>query len=96
MPGKHIQVHRSRDASSNFVRSLSSAADRGSSERRSARKSTVDHAANVMANFPNIEQRMEDSIKDLIANPSCLEDKRKNERTKMQIRIIEAVTYLSR
>ena len=63
---------------------------------RSARKSTVDHAAIVMANFPDIEQRMEDSIKDLIANPSCLEDKRKNERTKMQIKVIEAVTYLSR
>ena len=63
---------------------------------RSARKSTVDHAAVVMANFPDIEQRMEDSIKDLIANPSCLEDKRKNKRIKMQIRVMEAVTYLSR
>ena len=46
--------------------------------------------------FPNIDQQMDDLIKDFISNPSCEGDRRINARIEAQISHLRAIKYLQR
>ena len=55
-----------------------------------------DSAEVAREKFPNIDQQMDDLIKDFISNPSCEGDRRMNARIEAQISHLRAIKYLQR
>ena len=55
-----------------------------------------DSAEVAREKFPNIDQQMDDLIKDFISNPSCEGDRRINARIEAQISHLRAIKYLQR
>ena len=56
----------------------------------------ADSAEVAREKFPNIDQQMDDLIKDFISNPSCEGDRRINARIEAQISHLRAIKYLQR
>ena len=59
-------------------------------------KRNVDSAEVARKKFPNIEQQMDDLIKDFISNPSCEGERRLNAWIETQISHLRAIKYLQR
>ena len=55
-----------------------------------------DSAKVAREKFPNIEQQMDDLIKDFISNPSCEGERRINAWIEKQISHLRAIKYLQR
>ena len=55
-----------------------------------------DSAEVAREKFPNIEQQMDDLIKDFISNPSCEGERRINAWIEKQISHLRAIKYLQR
>ena len=55
-----------------------------------------DSAEVAREKFPNIDQQMDDLIKDFISNPSCEGERRINARIEAQISHLRAIKYLQR
>ena len=55
-----------------------------------------DSAKVAREKFPNIDQQMDDLIKDFISNPSCEGERRINARIEAQISHLRAIKYLQR
>ena len=59
-------------------------------------KRNVDSAEVARKKFPNIEQQMDDLIKDFISNPTCEGERRLNAWIETQISHLRAIKYLQR
>ena len=55
-----------------------------------------DSAEVAREKFPNIDQQMDDLIKDFISNPSCEGERRINMKIEAQISHLRAIKYLQR
>ena len=53
-------------------------------------------AAMAREKFPNIDQQMDQLIKDIISNPSCDAERKINVRTEAQISYLKAIKYIQR
>ena len=58
--------------------------------------SRPDLAAMAREKFPNIDQQMDQLIKDIISNPSCDAERKINVRTEAQISYLKAIKYIQR
>ena len=58
--------------------------------------SRPDFAALARENFPNIDQQMDQLIKDIISNPSCDAERKINVKTEAQISYLKAIKYIQR
>ena len=58
--------------------------------------SRPDFAALAREKFPNIDQQMDQLIKDIISNPSCDAERKINVRTEAQISYLKAIKYIQR
>ena len=55
-----------------------------------------DLAAVAREKFPNIDQQMDQLMKDITSNPSCEAERRINVRTEVQISYLKAIKYIQR
>ena len=59
-------------------------------------RSRPNFAAMAREKFPNIDQQMDQLIKDIISNPSCDAERKLNVRTEAQISYLKAIKYIQR
>ena len=59
-------------------------------------RSRPNFAAMAREKFPNIDQQMDQLIKDIISNPSCDAERKINVRTEAQISYLKAIKYIQR
>ena len=58
--------------------------------------SRPDLAAMAREKFPNIDQQMDQLMKDITSNPSCEAERKINVKTEAQISYLKAIKYIQR